>query len=333
VESDDDDDKALIIALATGDVVIELLPEVAPLHVERIETLAQSGQYDNVAFHRVLDGFVAQTGDVQYGDLEDGYDPARVGTGGSALDDLPLEPSQIAFERGVVGMARSSDPDSANSQFFIMFEAGTFLDGAYTVFGRVTEGMDLVDDIKRGDPPSGRVTDPDRMFDVGIDEIDEDEGLDAEDAQDIALLWEAGLGRQAAYIGLNFWIDRFEDLSDEISDVAALNLIAQSFLRSDEFAENVGDPNSLTNTQFVDALFFNVIGREPAETGRDFWTDKLEEGASRAAVLRAFATIDENAQKSPEVFTLAPIGDGDGPDRDPDDALRQDFEAEWDFGG
>ena len=166
-----DPDNTMTITLKDGDVVIELLPDVAPGHVARIKELANDGAYDNVAFHRVIEGFMAQTGDVQFGDMEDGYSPRRVGTGGSSNGDLKAEFSDIPYERGVVGMARSSNPDSANSQFFIMFDRSPNLDGAYTVFGRVVEGMDLVDNIKRGSmAANGAVEDPDRMIKVRVGE-------------------------------------------------------------------------------------------------------------------------------------------------------------------
>jgi peptidylprolyl isomerase len=150
----------------TGQIVIDLLPDVAPAHVEQITTLAKEGSYDGVAFHRVIDGFMAQTGDVQYGKV--GADAAMAGMGGSDKPDLPAEFSSISFERGIVGMARAQSPDSANSQFFIMFAPGTFLDGQYTVVGRVISGMDVVDKIKKGEGESGAVTDPDRMAKVTV---------------------------------------------------------------------------------------------------------------------------------------------------------------------
>lgn len=152
----------LTITLKTGDVVIELADDVAPQHVARIKALADAGEYDNVAFHRVIEGFMAQTGDVQFGDMEDGFVPQRAGTGGSSQPDLKAEFSDKPFERGTVGMARSQDPDSANSQFFIMFADGDFLNGQYTVVGTVVKGMEHVDQIKRGEP----ATDPDRMIKV-----------------------------------------------------------------------------------------------------------------------------------------------------------------------
>ncbi|MEM6972207.1 MAG: peptidylprolyl isomerase [Pseudomonadota bacterium] len=163
-----DPENTLVIALENGEVVIELLPDVAPQHVERIKQLTRDGQYDNVAFHRVIEGFMAQTGDVQFADMEDGFEPRRAGTGGSDMPDLPAEFSSVPFDRGMVGMARSQNPNSANSQFFIMFEDGHFLNGQYTVFGRVLSGMELVDNIKRGEGRSGAVTDPDRMMKVEV---------------------------------------------------------------------------------------------------------------------------------------------------------------------
>lgn len=155
---------------ASGTVEIDLFEEVAPNHVEQITELARDGAYDGVAFHRVIDGFMAQTGDVRFGKVEGG-DMSRAGTGGSDRPDLAAEFSDEPFERGVVGMARSNDPDSANSQFFIMFEPASHLDGQYTVVGRVTEGMDVVDDLKRGSGPNGAVTDgPDVMNTVTVTE-------------------------------------------------------------------------------------------------------------------------------------------------------------------
>lgn len=159
----------LTIQLKDGPVVIELRPDVAPKHVERMKALAAAGEYDNVAFHRVIEGFMAQTGDVQYGDMESGFNAQAAGTGGSSQPDLPAEFSDVPFERGTVGMARSQDPNSANSQFFIMFGPGDFLNGQYTVVGKVVEGMENVDKIKRGDEANnGSVTDPDRMIKVTV---------------------------------------------------------------------------------------------------------------------------------------------------------------------
>ncbi|MDT8856298.1 peptidylprolyl isomerase [Paracoccaceae bacterium Fryx2] len=152
-----------VAGAASGKVVIDLLPDVAPKHVAQIVALAKAGSYDDVVFHRVIDGFMAQTGDVQYG--KGGVTP-RSGGGGSDLPDLPAEFSEISFDRGIVGMARSTAPDSANSQFFIMFAPGTFLDGQYTVVGRVVDGMEVVDAITRGEPPEAA----DRMAKVTVTE-------------------------------------------------------------------------------------------------------------------------------------------------------------------
>jgi cyclophilin family peptidyl-prolyl cis-trans isomerase len=156
----------LTITLAGGDVVIELADDVAPQHAARLKVLADAGEYDNVAFHRVIDGFMAQTGDVEFGDMKDGFVPNRAGMGGSSQPDLKAEFSDVPFERGTVGMARSQNPNSANSQFFIMFAPAPHLNGQYTVVGKVIEGMELVDQIKRGAPGSGAVQDPDRMIKV-----------------------------------------------------------------------------------------------------------------------------------------------------------------------
>ena len=152
---------------ANGQIVIQLLPEAAPQNVARLIELARSGAYDGVVFHRVIDGFMAQTGDVQYGRV--GGNLRLAGRGGSDLPDLPLEPSQIPFERGIVGMARTAEPDSANSQFFIMFAASPNLNGQYTVVGQVIEGFDVLDAIKRGTGPNGAVVeDPDVMTQVRV---------------------------------------------------------------------------------------------------------------------------------------------------------------------
>ena len=166
----EDPENTLIIELKGGEVVVELLPDIAPNHVERVKRLAREGAYDNVAFHRVIDGFMAQTGDVQFADMEDDFRPNRAGTGGSSLPDLKAEFSDVPFERGVLGMARSQSPDSANSQFFITFDEASFLNNQYTVFGRVVEGMEHVDNIKRGEHgQNGRVTGtPDRMISVQV---------------------------------------------------------------------------------------------------------------------------------------------------------------------
>ncbi|MBO6639057.1 MAG: peptidylprolyl isomerase [Roseitalea sp.] len=157
----------MVITLKDGEVRVALRPDLAPKHVEQIKTLVRQGAYDNVAFHRVIDGFMAQTGDVQFGDMEDGFSLRRAGTGGSDLPDLPAEFSDEPFMRGVVGMARSQNPNSANSQFFIMFDEGRFLDGQYTVVGQVVSGMEFVDGITRGSQAqNGAVAEPDRMIKV-----------------------------------------------------------------------------------------------------------------------------------------------------------------------
>jgi len=160
------EENIMILKLKDGDVKIELFPDVAPNHVKRIKELADSGQYDNVVFHRVIDGFMAQTGDVRFGNSEAGsFDLRRAGMGGSDLPDLKQEFSSVPHERGTLSMARSQDPDSANSQFFICFKPAPFLDRQYTVFGKVIEGMEFVDKIKRGDDNNnGAVKDPDKII-------------------------------------------------------------------------------------------------------------------------------------------------------------------------
>ncbi|ODT07188.1 MAG: peptidylprolyl isomerase [Mesorhizobium sp. SCN 65-20] len=164
-----DPENTMIITLKDGDVTIALRPDLAPKHVEQIKKLVREGDYDNVAFHRVIEGFMAQTGDVEFGDMKDGFDPNRAGMGGSKLPDIQAEFSQENFKRGVVGMARSQDPNSANSQFFIMFDTASSLDGQYTIVGDVESGMELVDAIKKGDAANnGSVSDPDRMIKVRI---------------------------------------------------------------------------------------------------------------------------------------------------------------------
>lgn len=153
---------------ASGVVTIDLFEDVAPQHVAQITALAADGAYDGVVFHRVIDGFMAQTGDVEFGKI-DGGDMSMAGRGGSDRPDLPAEFSDVPFDRGVVGMARSQSPNSANSQFFIMFAEGYFLNGQYTVIGEVTEGMDVVDAIKRGEGRNGAVIgQPDVMADVTV---------------------------------------------------------------------------------------------------------------------------------------------------------------------
>ena len=154
---------------ANGTVVIDLFEDVAPLHAERIATLAAEGAYDGVYFHRVIEGFMAQTGDVEYAKV--GGNMKYAGMGGSQYPDLPAEFSDIAYERGIVGMARSQDPNSANSQFFIMFEPGYFLNGQYTVVGEVISGMEVVDQIKLGKGRNGSVIgEPDMMAKVTVAE-------------------------------------------------------------------------------------------------------------------------------------------------------------------
>ena len=156
----------MILKLKDGDVKIELFEDVAPKHVERIKKLASDGLYDNVVFHRVIDGFMAQTGDVKFGNSSSkDFDLRRAGMGGSNLPDLPAEFNDLPHEKGTLSMARSSDPNSANSQFFICFQAAPFLDRNYTVFGKVIDGMEHVDKIKRGDSNNnGSVKDPDKII-------------------------------------------------------------------------------------------------------------------------------------------------------------------------
>ena len=158
-------ENTIILKLKDGDVKIELFPDVAPKHVERIKKLADEGAYDNVVFHRVIDGFMAQTGDVKFGNSSNkNFDLRRAGMGGSDLPDLPAEFNDLPHDRGTVSMARSSDPNSANSQFFICFKPAPFLDRQYTVFGKVIEGMEHIDKIKRGEGQNGEVTDPDKII-------------------------------------------------------------------------------------------------------------------------------------------------------------------------
>ena len=155
----------MILKLKDGDVKIQLFPDVAPKHVERIKKLANEGKYDNVVFHRVIDGFMAQTGDVKFGNSSSSdFDLKRAGMGGSDLPDLDAEFNDIPHEKGTLSMARASDPNSANSQFFICFEPAPSLDRNYTVFGKVIEGMNNIDKIKRGDGSNGSVSDPDKII-------------------------------------------------------------------------------------------------------------------------------------------------------------------------
>ena len=155
----------MILKLKDGDVKIELFEDVAPNHVKRIKELADSGKYDNVVFHRVIDGFMAQTGDVKFGNSDSKeFDLRRAGMGGSDMPDLKQEFSSVPHERGTLSMARSSDPNSANSQFFICFGPTPHLDRQYTVFGKVLEGMEFVDMITKGDGPNGSVSNPDKII-------------------------------------------------------------------------------------------------------------------------------------------------------------------------
>ena len=155
------EENIMILKLKDGDVKIELFNDVAPNHVKRIKELAEEGKYDGVVFHRVIDGFMAQTGDVKFGNSSNGdYNLRRAGTGGSDLPDLKEEFSDLPHQRGTLSMARSQDPNSANSQFFICFKEAAFLDRQYTVFGKVIEGMEFVDSIKKGEP----ATDPDKII-------------------------------------------------------------------------------------------------------------------------------------------------------------------------
>ena len=160
------EENIMILKLKDGDIKIELFEDVAPNHVKRIKQLAQEGKYDGVVFHRVIDGFMAQTGDVKFGNSSNNeFDLKRAGQGGSDLPDLKEEFSDLPHERGTLSMARSQNPNSANSQFFICFKESSFLDRQYTVFGKVIEGMDLVDKIKKGDSDdNGSVSNPDKII-------------------------------------------------------------------------------------------------------------------------------------------------------------------------
>ncbi len=159
------EENIMILKLKDGDVKIELFPNIAPNHVERFKKLANSKQYDGVVFHRVIEGFMAQTGDVEFGNSSnEKYDLVRAGTGGSDLPNLKAEFSDIPHLRGTLSMARSADPNSANSQFFICFNDAPHLDRNYSVFGKVIKGMEFVDKIKRGDGSSGSVKDPDKII-------------------------------------------------------------------------------------------------------------------------------------------------------------------------
>ena len=159
------EEKKMILKLKNGDVEIELYPDIAPNHVKRFQTLANDGKYDGVVFHRVIDGFMAQTGDVKFGNSNSQeFNLDLAGTGGSELPDLKAEFSDVAHNKGVLSMARSSDLNSANSQFFIIFESAPHLDRNYTAFGKVIKGIEFVDKIKRGDGANGAVYDPDKII-------------------------------------------------------------------------------------------------------------------------------------------------------------------------
>ncbi|MCX7560060.1 peptidylprolyl isomerase [Sulfitobacter sp. F26204] len=159
-----DPENTILMELTGGTVTIELLPDLAPKHVERMKELVRAGKYDNVCFHRVIEGFMAQTGDVEHGNMEDGFNLRMAGTGGSDLGNVPAEFSKVPHARGSIGAARSANPDSANSQFFINFSDNDFLNGQYTVYGQVTSGMEHVDAIARGEPPAK----PDRMISMKV---------------------------------------------------------------------------------------------------------------------------------------------------------------------
>jgi len=159
----------MILKLKDGNVVIELFPDIAPNHVKRFKQLAEEKKYDGVIFHRVIDGFMAQTGDVEFGNSNsDKYDLQRAGTGSSEYPDLKAEFSNIPHERGTLSMARSSNPNSANSQFFICFKQASHLDRQYTVFGKVIEGMEFVDLIKKGEGSNGQVSEPDKIISLSV---------------------------------------------------------------------------------------------------------------------------------------------------------------------
>ena len=163
------EENVMILKLKNGDVVIELFEEIAPNHVQRFKQLATKKKYDGVVFHRVIDGFMAQTGDVQFGNSTlESFDIRRAGTGESEYPNLKAEFSNIAHERGTLSMARSSDPNSANSQFFICFKSSPHLDRQYTVFGKVIKGMEFVDLIKKGEGSNGAVSEPDKIISLVI---------------------------------------------------------------------------------------------------------------------------------------------------------------------
>ena len=155
----------MILELKYGNVEIELYPDKAPNHVKRFQELAKSGKYNNVVFHRVIDGYMAQTGDVKFGNSSNSeFNISLAGTGGSDLPNVKAEFSDVAHTRGTLSAARSADPDSANSQFFICLESAPHLDRQYSAFGKVIKGMEFVDMIKKGDPNSGSVPEPDKII-------------------------------------------------------------------------------------------------------------------------------------------------------------------------
>ena len=157
----------MILKLDYGEVEIELYPEKAPNHVERFKKLAEDGKYNGVVFHRVIDGFMAQTGDVKFGNTNSPeFNLSLAGTGGSDLPNLKAEFTDIAHTRGILSAARSADPDSANSQFFICFESAPHLDRQYSAFGKVIKGMEFIDQIKKGDPNTGAVSNPDKIISI-----------------------------------------------------------------------------------------------------------------------------------------------------------------------
>ena len=163
------EENKMILKIEYGDVEIELFSDIAPNHVKRIKTLAKNKKYDGVVFHRVIDGFMVQTGDVKFGNSNsENYDLRLVGTGGSDLPDLKAEFSDIPHERGTLSMARSENPDSGNSQFFICLEESSHLDRQYTAFGKVTKGMEFIDKIKKGDGPNGSVSEPDKILSMSF---------------------------------------------------------------------------------------------------------------------------------------------------------------------
>ena len=163
------EENIMILKLKNGNVTIELYNDIAPNHVKRFKKLADEKKYDGVVFHRVIDGFMAQTGDVQFGNSNSkNFDIRRAGTGGSEYPDIKAEFSSVPHERGTLSMARSSSPNSANSQFFICFKSASHLDRQYTVFGKVIKGMEFVDLIKRGEGPNGEVSDPDKIISLTL---------------------------------------------------------------------------------------------------------------------------------------------------------------------